>query len=233
MPVSAALRAALAWGDEEAAELADEFLDHKVFTYVETLVELAQQAGADIQDEDVHLSDSILRALRDEARTHAGFVVDTYNSDLDAFLERNDKLPRERLLQTYEAWADDRADARAETVAITEAYSAAADATLAFYAANAGDVAWDFGGHPGDDEPACSVCEALVNTSPHPHERVLEVGNPHIGCRQSWHPRDAELPDELALPEEPAGVIGGEPWVNRHGNDHTVAAAAILTSALS
>lgn len=227
MPASKALRNALRWGREEAGEIADDFLDHKVFTYIETLAELAAEHGYELDADALELSDSILLALRGEAREHAGYVVNTYNDDLDGFLERNAALGRERLLDTYDAWASDRGEARAEIVAITEAYPAAADATLAFYRANAdGEIAYDFGGHEGDDDPVCDVCKALVDTSPHPHERVVAIGSPHIGCRQAWHRREGAMRGELTLPTEPAGILGSQALVNREG-DHDAAVAAI------
>jgi hypothetical protein len=227
--VSKRLRQTLRWGREERAELAEAFLEHKIVAYVETLSDLLADNGVTEWDEDDiadQLSDSILRALRAEAREHAGFVVDTFNGDLDAFLERNADLPRAELLDSYDAWSTGRADARSEITAITEAYSAAADATLAFWEANAPAGEYDFGGHPelGDDAPECKVCQALVASNPHPVERVREIGNPHIGCRQNWHRKAGELPDELRLPEEPAGIVGAQPLVNRHGNDHDAAA---------
>lgn len=232
MAVSKALAKALRWGDEERDELADEFLDHKVFTYVETLGDLFREHGADIADDDIVLSDEILLALKREAIAHAGFVVDTYNADLEKFLERNAELTRAQLLDTYEAWAADRSDARAETIAVTEAYSAHADATIAFYEAQAAGGEYDFGAHPDDDAPSCEVCTVLEATNPHPVARVLAVGSPHINCRQQWRRRGDELPEELVMPTVPAGIVGSEPLVNRYGNDHVAAAGALASGGL-
>ncbi len=178
----ASLRRALAWGNEESDELVDEFLDHKIWTYVETLGDLFREHGADVSDDDIELSDEILVALKRESIEHAGFVVDTYNRDMNAFVDRVQAEPKSRIEDWYEAWANDRAEARAEILAITEAYGAHADATIAFYAAQEGEHAFDFGDHPEDDAPSCEVCAALVATNPHPLARVLEVGSPHIGC---------------------------------------------------
>ncbi len=232
MAVSKALAKALRWGDEERDELADEFLDHKVFTYVETLGDLFREHGADIVDEDIVLTDEILLALKREAIEHAGYVVDTYNADLEKFLQRNGDLPREQLLATYDAWSADRADARAETIAVTEAYSAHADATIAFYEAQGEGGEYDFGAHPEDDAPSCEVCAVLEATNPHPVARVLAVGAPHINCRQQWRRRDVDLPDDLFLPTRPAGIVGSTPLVNRHDNDHVAAAGAIASGSL-
>lgn len=234
MAVSKALARSLRWGREEVDELADEFLDHKVFTYVETLGDLYREHGVDLLDEEIDLSDTILLALRREAVEHARMVVDTYNRDLEGFLERNADLPRAQLLDTYEAWSTARADARAETLAIQEAYTAHADATMAFWLAQGVEPEFIFDhSHPGEDEPSCEVCAALEATNPHPAARVVAIGSPHIGCRQSWkHAGDPELPDELVLPEAPAGIIGSQPLVNRYGNDHVMAAAAIVAGQL-
>src|SRR5690349_11324513 len=66
---------------------------------------------------------------------------------------------------------------------------------------------WDFGGH-GDDHPECPVCIALKESSPHTTDRVKEIGSPHIGCRQNWHPRvsDDRLPESITIGQgDPAG----------------------------
>lgn len=229
MPVGRRVRAALRWGQDEVDELAAELLDVKVFTYVETLSDLLLEAGVEHDRRtDIELSDAILRALTKESRIHARMIVDTFNDDLDKFLERNGDLPRARLLDTYRAWADDRAQARAEVIAVTEAYSAAADAQLAFTQANAPEGVepeYDFGGH-GDDAAVCEVCKVLEATSPHPHARILEIGNPHPGCRQDWHPRAIELGDEVRLPDKPAGLVGADHIVIREGG-HDEAVRAI------
>ncbi len=223
MAVSKALRKALMWGAEEQQELADEFLDHKVFTWVETILELLGRHGVDASPEEVEPSDEILKALADEARAHALSVVLTYNRDVHAFLDRQSDRTRDEILADYEAWADDRADARSELIAVTEAYSAATDATMAFYQANDLEPLFDFGGHPelGDDDPACEVCAELVYTSPHPLARVLEVGSPHINCRQDWHATDETddvLGDEVRVPTAPSGIVGRDALVTRTGS---------------
>lgn len=229
--VSDALRAALRWDQEELDELADDFLDHKVFTYVETLVELAEQHGFDLPPGDLELSDAILTAIGREAVQHARYVADTFNRDLDGWIERNAATAPDlnAFLDAYQAWAEDRGEARAEIIAITEAYPAAADATLAFYAANGeGDNAYNFGGAGhGGDHAECVVCETLIRTNPHPHARVLEIGSPHINCPHTWHREEGTMRDEFTLPSEPAGILGTDPIVNRFDNDHQAAADAL------
>lgn len=233
MAVSKALAKALRWTQEEVDDLALEFLDAKVFTWVETITDLLIEHGVDAVEDDVDVSDDILRALRQEAREHAGYVVDTFNRDLDKFLERNANTPREQLLGDYEAWAADRAQARAETIAITEAYSAHADATVSFFQAQGVEPEFDFDhSHPGEDAPSCETCAALEATNPHPLARVLAVGGVHIGCRQSFKGRDVELPDDLRAPDRTSGIVGSTPIVMRYGNDNALAAAAILAGDL-
>lgn len=230
MAVSKRLRQSLRWGREERIDFYEAFLETKIFTYVEALGELARELGYEIEDDEIDVSDDVLRALRDEAREHAAMVVQTYNRDLDEFLDRNRDLPRADLLRDYESWAESRADAKAETIATTEAYSAAAEATVGFFLDNGLlDAEFDFGGH-GDDDPVCEICEALRVTSPHPAERVISVGNPHIGCRQDWHPRvsEADLPEEVQLGRAPAGIVGAQHFLGQHGDDRTAAAQAIL-----
>lgn len=213
----------------DVRQIARDFVHAKINVYLDTLHDLADEYGyVPIQ---IDLSDEVLRPLVDEARQHAQFIVDTFNGEMEAFLDRNKERPPGQILQDFHAWAADRFDARGEQTAITEAYNAHADATVAFFAASGIPVEFDFGGH-GDDEPQCAVCQALASSGPHPLERVVAVGNPHIGCRQEWHPLvpdDAELPDEeaLQLGQASGGLFGRQPLVIEHGNDHDAAAAYV------
>lgn len=227
MAVSKATRLSLRWGREEEDELADSFLEAKVYTYIETLEALAIGHGYELGQDEIELSDAVLLDLRREARRNAGRVVSTFNADLDTFLARSGDFDRETVLTLYDQWADDRAEKRAEVIAVTEAFPAHADATMAFYRDNGVEPTFTFGVHGPADAPAeCVVCQALVDDSPHPLARVLEIGTPHIGCRQSWRAdeeADGQLPDELVLGVSTAGIVGSEPLVNRTG-DHASAA---------
>lgn len=223
----AQLRAALAYDEADVRSLTEAFLDVKVAVYTDTLLVLAEEYGYDLAD-DLDLSDDVLRALRDEARRDAQSVVDTFNHDMDQLLQENAALRRDDLITLYEQWAEARADSRADMVAVTEAYPAHADATMAFFQAAGIEPEFDFGGH-GDDDPRCEVCQALADTGPHPLARVLAVGIPHINCRQEWHERDVDpalLPDELRLGANIAGIVGQDPLVHRAGG-HTEAASQI------
>jgi hypothetical protein len=210
----------------DVREIASDFVSEKIGVYLDTLHDLADEFGyVPIQ---IDLSDEVLRPLVDEARQHARYIVDTFNGEMEAFLERNAERPAGEILQDFHAWAADRFDARGEQTAITEAYNAHADATVAFFAANEIPVEFDFGGH-GDDAAQCAVCQALEASGPHPLERVVELGNPHPGCRQEWHPRvpdDAQLPaeDDLQLGAAAGGLLGRQPLVIEHGNHDRAAA---------
>lgn len=219
--VSQRTRQALRWGREEEFDLFEDFFIAKIEVYLETLRDLARQHGVELDADDIELSDDVLLALRVESRRHAEKVVATFNQDLDAFLDQPEvqALPRAEVLERYADWAIQRAEERADMIAVTEAYSPHADATVAFFRDNDVEPLFDFGVHgPDDRHPECDICEALDRTSPHPLTRVVEVGNPHIHCRQSWAPTgDYELPDELVLGQSPGGIIGSEPLNHRAG----------------
>jgi hypothetical protein len=222
MTVTRRLRAALKMDATDRRELADRFYETKRQVYRDTLADLASGYGYDVPEDSLLLSEDIVRELRAESNDHARLMVETFNRDVDAFLDRQpEDMDTGQLLATFEDWAYDRAANRVEVTAITEAYSAYADATVSF-AADAGiEPEYEFGGHPeeGDAPPECEICQALEATNPHPHSRVLEVGTPHPQCRQRWHPLiDPEsLPDELNIGRTPGGLLGGEPLNMRTG----------------
>ena len=213
--------------DEDIDALSDVLYLNKVRVYEDTLAELADLY--DYEVEDLTLSQEVLDALRDEADLRAEQMTGTYNGDLAGFIDAiPDDITYEHSVEATELWATDRDEARSELVGITEAYSAHADATVAFFVNNGIEVEFDFGGH-GDDHPQCVVCEALVRSNPHPAERVVEVGTPHIQCRQKWHAviEADDLPDELVLGQgAPAGILGNESLVQRAGG-HTEAAEGL------
>lgn len=226
MPASRQLRNALRFQRGDRQKLATALYESKRDTYVDTLRDLAESYGYDVPT-DVKLGRDVEAALRDEATDHARLIADTYNRELGDFLDRNGDEPYDRLIELYETWADERMEHKAEQIAVSEAYSAYTDATLSLFAENELEPEFDFGGH-GDDAPACKVCEALAATSPHPLSRVREVGIPHIGCRQNWHPliEPDQLPDELHIGGIVGGVLGADPLVNTEGG-HDEAVAAI------
>jgi hypothetical protein len=200
-------------------ELAKILYDGKVEVYKATLEDLATSYGYELTETGIVLGEDVLNALRDEADENAQSIVETFNSELRTFLAERRDADDAAVLTEFETWAAERHDARAEMRAITEAYLPYADATLAFFAENDLEPDFDFGGH-GDDDPQCEICQALEENNPHPMSRVLEVGIPHIGCRQDWHPNiDVNsLPDELKLGGRTGGVLGAEPLRDRAGS---------------
>jgi hypothetical protein len=204
---------------QDRRELADLLYEQKVTVYVATLEDLAQSYGYELPDGGVELSEDVLTALREEADDNAQSQVETFNNELRTFLERNADRTDEEVLTDYETWAQSHHDSRSEMRSITEAYTPHADATMAFFIENDLEPTFDFGGH-GDDDPQCPICQALASSGPHPISRVLEIGIPHLGCRQEWHPNiePDQLPDELFLGGKTAGLLGGEPLRDRAGS---------------
>lgn len=205
-------------------ELANMLYEGKVAVYTATLEDLATSYGYDLTDGGIELSEDVLSALRDEADENAQSIVETFNSELRTFLSDNQGKPDADVLTAFETWATDHHEKRAELRAVTEAYVPYADATLAFFAENGLEPEFEFGGH-GDDDPQCVICQALEASNPHPMGRVLEIGMPHIGCRQDWHPTIdvSQLPDELKLGGKVGGVLGREPLRDRFDSPEAAA----------
>lgn len=199
---------------EDRRALADDLLAVKRAVYVDTLRDLAESHGYEAPST-IQLSAEVERALRDEATEHAALMVRTFNDELAEFLERNRDLDERAVVDLYGTWATDRWEKRAEQIAVTESYGPHADASLSFYADNGLEPDYEFGIHAADDQPPeCELCQALMETNPHPGSRVLEVGIPHIGCRQSWEAvglDPEQLPEELRIGQSVAGIVGAEP----------------------
>jgi hypothetical protein len=230
------LRASLKMDATDRREMADSLYAAKRQVYLDTLVDLATSYGYEVAEGDVLLSPDIVSALRAEANDHARIIADTFNRDVDAFLDRQpEDMETQLLLDTFEDWAYDRAENKAESIAITESYSAYTDATLSFHQDAGLEPEYEFGGRPeeGDEPPECPICQALEAANPHPLARVLEVGSPHIQCRQRWHPlvTPEDLPDELNIGRTPGGVLGADPLSNRAGGvDEAVSEVQRLSS---
>lgn len=201
----------------DVAALASKLFSAKQRVYRRSLLELARYLGYDVKRPD--LAPAVTQGLRAESRDHAQRIADTYNRDLlDAAEGRNDGELR--------SWAVARQRARAKPTAITEAYSAHADATIAAIM-DLGlfeDATFDFGGHPelGDAPPACSICEAIIRGNPWTAADVVRLGSPHPACRQDWHLNTIDqraLPPahELSLGQTLAGIVGGQPLIIRSG----------------
>jgi hypothetical protein len=231
VPADRKLASALRWTAQDRREIAAELYAAKLTVYRDTLSDLIAGYGYDLQAGDLALTDEVDRGLREAADRHARLIVDTYNRELRTFLDRHADVDQATTIRDYGAWMEDRQQTKSEEVAITEAYEAYTDATAAFFIENGLEPEFEFGGGEDDEPPECDVCAALIATNPHPLSRVLEVGTPHIRCRQKWHPLVApeDLPDELALPNRLAGVVGSDPLNMRLGGD--AAAVDFLTAA--
>ena len=233
MPADRKLLSALRWTAQDRREIAEAIYATKVTTYIDTLADLALGYGYELPEGALRLAPDVDRGLKENATLQARRIVDTYNRELRGFLERNHGRPEVEVVDDYRAWMEDRSEHKSDEVAVQEAYSAYADAVAAFFVANDMDPLFEFGGHPeeGDEPPECDVCQALEATNPHPLSRVLEVGTPHIGCRQKWHAlvEPDDLPEELVLPSSLAGIVGADPLNMRLGGD--VAAADFITTA--
>lgn len=226
----AQLKAALSYDEADRDGLAQDFLEHKIAVYIDTLGELADTYGYDYGGR-IDLADDVIASLATQARAHADSVVATFNSEVAAFVDRNAEADRDTIIDLVDQWAAARADSHSPVIAITEAYEAHADATASFWQAAGVEPEFDFGVHgPEDAPPQCDICEALVALSPHPLSRVLEVGVPHHQCRQSWQEVGVDaagLPDEIQLGAATGGILGTDPFITRHGNDRQAAVRAI------
>lgn len=210
-------------------DLSDGLYLTKLRTYADTLSGLAHDFGYDADD--VQVGTRVAQALSDEADDHAESIAASYNEAMEIQVQRFGALglTYEQAVEEVAQWSDQRDEARAEMIGVTEAYSAHADATVSFFADNGIDVTFDFGRHGTDQPAACPVCQALERTGPHPVERVLEIGTPHINCRQSWHPRtdDVVFPDTIEVGlRSTAGIVGTDSLVHRAGG-HTQAVQQI------
>jgi hypothetical protein len=215
----------LAMGEPEIKDLAEKLLTTKRRVYRRTLASLAQRLG--YSDTGLpNLSDEVLAALEAESRDHAERMAATFNADLVQQAAKLGPLPNEKVGPTLTSWANSRQRKRAKPIAITEAYTAHADATMSAildFGLPEGTL-FDFGGHPelGDAHPVCSICKELVTHNPWTVAEVVQIGNPHPGCRQLWRlsrleQRDlpAELPD---LGQTIAGIVGKDSLITRAGD---------------
>lgn len=224
-------------GEADVDRLAEKLFVTKRRVYRRTLRELARRLG--YPDPGLpQLSDEVLDGLRAEARDHATRITDTFNRDLEAEAERRSDDPDSTVAGALNTWAVARQRRRARPTAITEAYTAHADATMsAFLDLGIPDkITFDFGGHPelGDAPPACPICVELIQRNPWTLADVVRIGNPHPGCRQDWHIaqlNQLDLPPQMAaLGQTLAGVTGQDPLIVRAGGrDEAVSFVADLS----
>lgn len=174
---------ALAWDVEDVRRLSEKLFEAKRRVYRRTLLEQARFFGYDVPRP--RLSDELVEGLRREARDHAAVIATTYNRELRRHAARvGPAIPRERLQPALRRWTNARSRKRARMVAITEAYSAHADATLTFFRDLGIDVMLEFGGHPelSDAPPACPICIAIAAGNPYTLAEAAAIGTPHPQC---------------------------------------------------
>lgn len=211
------LLAALSFGDRETDELAVAIAQRKINAYLKTLTALASSYGQDAPTLTARMTDELELAARREAE----LIVAAYNDALATAID--DALgvssSEADFLARIEEWSHARAERQAPVVGVTSTYDAHADATIQFFVAAGADPGFDFGGH-GDAEPACKICRALASGNPWTAQQVVAIGTPHIGCRQSWHPRKlVSLPaDYVAGVGGPAGIVSSTPLNIRLGS---------------
>lgn len=221
-------------GESDIADLADKLFRAKRRVYRRSLLEEAGKLGyRDVKRP--RLSQEITNALQAESREHAERIAQSFNDDLRAQGDTLADKKDDEIRPALRTWAIARQRKRARPTAITEAYTAHADATLSLFL-DLGvpmDTAFDFGGHPelGDSHPVCDICIALVRGNPWTLADVVRIGNPHIACRQRWHQHGVDqriLPPELPdLGETLAGIIGRDNLLSRHRNNRDAAVAEI------
>lgn len=214
---------ALSMKEADIAQLADKLFRAKRRVYRRSLHEIAKRLGYDITRP--QLSQEVVNGLQSEARDHAERIATNYNADLTRQSEELSDARDEDVRAKLRTWAVARQRKRARPTAITEAYSAHADATMSAFL-DLGlpeDVAFDFGGHPelGDAEPVCAICKALILGNPWTLADVVRIGNPHVACRQQWHLQQIEQRDlpplAPALGQTLAGIVGNDTLMAREG----------------
>lgn len=214
------LLAAFRRDDEDIDSLSDALYLHKARVYADTLGELADHYG--FESEDVQLGEGVLQALSEESDTRAEQIVATYNRELDAFVRSQQEVSYEEAVANVIAWSHERDERRSDLISVTESYTAHADATIAFFLDNGlDDAEFDFGRHAPDLPAECPICQSLEHRNPHPAHRVVEIGNPHPNCRQSWHPLidPDQLPEEIIVGlGDVAGIVGGDSLIHRSGS---------------
>jgi hypothetical protein len=204
----------------DAERLAEKLLLTKRRVYRRTLLELASRLGyaTDLP----LLSRKVLAGLQAEAEDHANRIVATFNADLERHAEEVAKLPDSKVMGELSRWANARQRKRAKPIAITEAYSAHADAVVSLYRdlGLPDDTLFDFGGRTGDSPPECPICVELYRRGPWTLHQVVQIGTPHPQCRQSWHLHAQEqLPPQLPdLGGGLGGIVGKETLITRAGD---------------
>lgn len=201
---------------ERTAQFADRLLAAARRIYVQTLRDLSREHG--VRRRRIELAPGVERALRADARRTARQMLLSHNRDLRKWINDNAHLPDGLLVAQGTEFARRRWQTHTRYGAQTLAYTAHADATVAFYRDANVEPSFDFGGH-GDAPPVCRICRALVETSPHTLATVTAVGIPHPQCRQRWHARgEIEIDPDVRPGQARGGLLDARPsLIERQG----------------
>ena len=196
----------LSYGPDEQSSLADTLYKLKVDAYEEAIYQESRRMGFDTNRSSAVLENQQTKAvLRKQANKHAGYIVNTHNSDLAKHiseLEGGSKYPlrnRFQLAQDVDKWASERFSKRLGLLSSTESFTPLMRGTIDFYRQNGIDTDFIFNSHPA----SCDLCKRLEQTNPHSIRKVLRVGSPHPGCVHSWTP-------VVGTPTQPPG---GRLWL--------------------
>lgn len=233
--LDAAARAA-GMSDEDVSRLTERFYRTKLRVYRDTLRDLADRFTRNGPPRAIPLSQEIKDALRAEAETHALKVASTHNDavarqamKIAAPGDGRSKADLERELSRF---GKSRMKDRAEMIAVTEAYGPHSDAIASFFRDAGIEPEFDFGGHPDDAPPVCSICRAIIAANPHSLAEVVRIGVPHPFCRQTWHPRLTAEQQQLGdfdLGQSLGGIIGAPSLIQREGGEQEAADSVVAT----
>lgn len=208
--------------DRDEARLANAFYRAKAREYRATLLALSRRYGHPRKA--VVLSEEIRVELRREARDHARKVCRSTNRAMGAEARQRKDLTPAQLVRHLRSFGRERAARRSDLIAQQEIATARLDAEVSFYRENGLEPLFDFKGR----KAVCRLCERLKAKGPWPIDVVIQIGQPHIGCRHRWRSRTRALVTLTAGGLRPgqisagrgtiAGIVGSDPLVNAHGS---------------
>lgn len=200
-------------------KLADKLYAAKRRVYRRTLLELSRSLGYDVKRPT--LAGVVDQSLRDEAVEQARSMVETFTADLQAAIDEHSDKSDADFVPAVETAMRSRQRKLARPAATTVAYGPYADAMVAGFRDLGSDARFDFGGHPDDADPACSICQVLSTLGPWSLAEVIAIGNPHPGCAQKWHPTAFDrraMPTEPILGQTSGGIVGKPTLIERAGS---------------
>ena len=185
-----------------------------------------EQLTALNRDPVLEISDPAVEArIRQDAEDAARQIADTYNRELavktgsswldsaaqQATVETDrvgalgqagltQRMREQAVSDDVAKWADDRADWKSDSIAITEANAAYSDGVMDFATQNGGAFV-----HVEPDECVCDGCQELVDLGDIAVEDAAGIDLPlHVGCAHSlvvtYNPMDVPETDSMWLP---------------------------------